>query len=525
MPLVASIEEGLARHAPEVVVDLSDEPVLGPAARFRLASRALAGGLPYVGADFRFDPPAFEPFPLPSLAVIGTGKRVGKTAVTGHLARLLARDRDVVVVAMGRGGPPEPELVEAAPTRRRPARSARARAGTRPPTTSRPPRSPACRRSAAGAAAAVSPARRSPRTSRRRRGSLPSCEPDIVVFDGSGAAIPPVATGRADPGRRTTSSPGLNPYRALISDLVLTMSGEVAAAAEALGRARSASTCACGRRAARRPADGALHDRPGPSRPSRREIVFVSRNLADREALRRDLAGTDAEVYLVELKAAAIDVVAEAAAERGAALVLARNDVVAAASTRRSAAGLAAAADIRREFQAMTERRRADPLPLGGDGLPYSKGLLARVLMVTGVPADRAYELALRVEQDLVARGETTGRPRPARGARAGGARRERGRADAPPAAPLRAAARARRAADPADRRRDRHRQVDGRDRGRLPARDHARQLDRLRPPDDARVPPAGLHALDPPLELRGAGRATSSATCSDRSSSRRRTC
>jgi 2-phosphoglycerate kinase len=54
----------------------------------------------------------------------------------------------------------------------------------------------------------------------------------------------------------------------------------------------------------------------------------------------------------------------------------------------------------------MTERRRADPLPLGGDGLPYSKGLLARVLMVIGVPADRAYDLALRVEQDLVARGE-----------------------------------------------------------------------------------------------------------------------
>jgi 2-phosphoglycerate kinase len=55
----------------------------------------------------------------------------------------------------------------------------------------------------------------------------------------------------------------------------------------------------------------------------------------------------------------------------------------------------------------MTEHRRADPLPLGGDGLPYSKGLLARVLMITGVPADRAYGLALRVEQDLLATGET----------------------------------------------------------------------------------------------------------------------
>jgi 2-phosphoglycerate kinase len=55
----------------------------------------------------------------------------------------------------------------------------------------------------------------------------------------------------------------------------------------------------------------------------------------------------------------------------------------------------------------MTERRRADPLPLGGDGLPYSKGLMARVLMGTGVPAERAYELAQRVETDLLARGET----------------------------------------------------------------------------------------------------------------------
>jgi 2-phosphoglycerate kinase len=57
----------------------------------------------------------------------------------------------------------------------------------------------------------------------------------------------------------------------------------------------------------------------------------------------------------------------------------------------------------------MTERRRADPLPLGGgDGLPYSKGLMARALMATGVSSDRAYELALRVESDLAARGETT---------------------------------------------------------------------------------------------------------------------
>jgi 2-phosphoglycerate kinase len=57
----------------------------------------------------------------------------------------------------------------------------------------------------------------------------------------------------------------------------------------------------------------------------------------------------------------------------------------------------------------MTEPRHADPLPLGGgDGLPYSKGLMARALMAAGVTADRAYELALRVQDDLTLRGEQT---------------------------------------------------------------------------------------------------------------------
>ena len=56
----------------------------------------------------------------------------------------------------------------------------------------------------------------------------------------------------------------------------------------------------------------------------------------------------------------------------------------------------------------MTEPRYR-PYPLGGeDGLPYSKGLLARALMGGGVAADRAYELALRVENDLVARGDSS---------------------------------------------------------------------------------------------------------------------
>ena len=55
----------------------------------------------------------------------------------------------------------------------------------------------------------------------------------------------------------------------------------------------------------------------------------------------------------------------------------------------------------------MTERRQKDPLPLGGrhGELPYSKGLMARALMATGVPAERAYDLAIRVGEDLMQQG------------------------------------------------------------------------------------------------------------------------
>ena len=57
--------------------------------------------------------------------------------------------------------------------------------------------------------------------------------------------------------------------------------------------------------------------------------MHCSVNLARRNALRDELARVDADVYLVELKAAAIDVVAEAALERGAEIVFAENEVVA----------------------------------------------------------------------------------------------------------------------------------------------------------------------------------------------------
>ena len=225
VPLAASLEAAVAEHAPDVVVDLSDEPVLGPAERMALASRSLALGIPYEGADFRFDPPVFEPFGLPSIAVIGTGKRVGKTAVTGHVARTLARDRSVVVVAMGRGGPREPELVETPPSiddlvaLSRAGRHAASdhfeiAAIAAVPTVG-------CRRAGGGLAGAVG---RFERPRRRRRRGWSTTRSRRVRRER--AALPPIAAGtrilivgaHQDPAVATGY---LNAYRHRIADLVV----------------------------------------------------------------------------------------------------------------------------------------------------------------------------------------------------------------------------------------------------------------------------------------------------------------
>jgi cyclic 2,3-diphosphoglycerate synthase len=242
VPVVDDLGAALAELEPEVVVDLSDEPVLGPRERFRVASRVLARGLPYVGPDFRFDPPELAPFPLPSLSVIGTGKRVGKTAVTGHVARLLSRDREVVVVAMGRGGPPEPEVAEVQPTvedllelsreGRHAASDFLETAALAGVVTI------GCRRCGGGLAG-------TPGESNVLAGAAVAAErePDLVVFDGSGAAIPPIDTGArilvmsaAQPVEVATGY--LNAYRILVSDLVVVTGEQHEPLVHALGELR-----------------------------------------------------------------------------------------------------------------------------------------------------------------------------------------------------------------------------------------------------------------------------------------------
>ena len=328
MPVETDVEEGLRRLAPEAdtVVDLADEPVVPASRKLRLAALALSLGLAYEAPGARLDPPRYEQveFDGPKLAVIATGKRTGKTAVAGHWATLL-RDlgADPVIVCMGRGGPPEPRLAEAAPSLDE--LIAIAEGGSHAASDFLEDaviagvRTVGCRRVGGGFAGA-------PFESNVPAGAAlaASLEPGCILFEGSGASIPPVEVDR------TVCILGAGPaepfaeYRLARGDLVL-------AAERAVD-----------------PPDGALpfslrpepiEEVPGDARVAvfttgATEIqgipdpVLVSTNLARRAALAEDLdraAAGRCDVYLTELKAAAIDTVAIRARDDGARVVFIRN--------------------------------------------------------------------------------------------------------------------------------------------------------------------------------------------------------
>lgn len=357
VPLWNKLADALVEVDVDVVVDLSDEPVVGPRRRFRLASRALANGLPYVGADFRLDPVRFAPFSHPALAVIGTGKRVGKTAVAGHVARLLARSREVVVVAMGRGGPPEPVVMDVSPTVED--LVALSRSGVHAASD--------YLEDAALAGVVTVGARRCggglagmPFVSNVEEAAhvAASLDPDLVLLEASGTTIPPVEAGGrilvAGAHQDAYAVTGdLGAYRIFLSDLVvLTMCEEPLATAAKVDELRAAVAdvdadlpviatvlrprpieSVAGRKIAFfSTAPAVIHDRLREhlEREHGTEVVLLSGNLARRDALLAELdspAAREAELFLVEIKAAAIDVVAEAAESRGVPVVFADNEV------------------------------------------------------------------------------------------------------------------------------------------------------------------------------------------------------
>jgi len=319
-PVETDPEAALRRLAPEAkaVVDLADEPALPASAKLRLAALALHLGLRFESPGLQLDPPRYEPvdFGGPKLAVIGTGKRTGKTAVAGHWASLL-RERDPVIVCMGRGGPREPELIE--PPVTLDDLLALGRAGRHAASDHLEDaalagvRTVGCRRVGGGLSGA-------PAYSNFAAGAALAAglQPGVLIFEGSGACIPPVESDRTVCVVGAGAGEPLTDYRLLRADLVLAQEGTAAppGALRFALRAEPVEPLPAGARLAAFTAGAPI------------EAAVTSTALARRAELARDLdraAAEGCEVWLCELKAAAIDTVAARAAREGARVVFLRN--------------------------------------------------------------------------------------------------------------------------------------------------------------------------------------------------------
>jgi cyclic 2,3-diphosphoglycerate synthetase len=324
-PVHTDAEEALRTLAPaaESVLDLADEPVLPPSAKLRLAALALHLGLRFEGPGLRLDPPSYAPVPFsgPKLAVIGTGKRTGKTAVAGHWASLL-RDRDPVIVCMGRGGPAEPTVAAAdtglAQLQEIVEQGGHGASDYLEDAVLARVRTVGCRRVGGGLAGA--PWDSNVPAGAALAAALP--EAGTLIFEGSGSCIPPVEVDRTVCVIGPGAPEPLAEYALLRAQLLLAHEDAVASpdAVRFSLRPEPAESLPDGARVAlfttgARGCEGV-------------EPLVSSTNLARRSALSADLERAAAErcdVYLTELKAAAVDTVARAAAEREARVVFVRN--------------------------------------------------------------------------------------------------------------------------------------------------------------------------------------------------------
>ncbi|HKH75436.1 MAG TPA: 2,3-diphosphoglycerate synthetase [Rubrobacteraceae bacterium] len=361
---VSAVDKALREHNVDLVLDLSDEPVIGYRERMRIASLVLAAGARYKGSDFELSPPGYHDVSTkPSLAVIGTGKRVGKTAISGYFARLLSGNGfDPCVVSMGRGGPAEPEIIygdemDVGSAYLLKALSKGAHAASDCYETAALSRvvTVGCRRCGGGLAGV--PFVSNVLEGARLANTLPAA---LALFDGSGAAVPPVAVQRRVLVAGANQDPEyitgfLGTYRLFVSDLLLlTMSEEPMASQEKVrgiveavddvkpelpiiptifrprpvGEVRglkvayvsTAPPAVLGKLTAH------LEERNGC------EVVAASGNLSDRKRLAHDLdeaRGSAPDAYLTEIKAAAVDVVTRRGAEEGRPVLYCDNDPMA----------------------------------------------------------------------------------------------------------------------------------------------------------------------------------------------------
>jgi cyclic 2,3-diphosphoglycerate synthase len=349
--LAAAIDE----LRPDAVLDLSDEPVLGYRERLELASVALARGVPYMGSDFRLEPPIWgAPLPVPTVAVIGTGKRTGKTAIAGEAARVAAAaGLEPVIVAMGRGGPPEPQVARAGSVSVESLldlvrRGEHAASDYLEDALFTGVPAVGARRVGGGLAGMpyATNVREAAEVAVRDLGA------GLVILEGSGSSMPPVPWDAgilvAPAGVPEEYLAGyLGPLRVLLSDLVvITMTGgsnepenlflrshvrrlredaryvvtdfQPAPVGDVRGARVYLTTTA--------PPEAAARQAGHLERAFGATVVGTSSRLADRRGLVQDMDGAgDYDILVTELKAAAVDVACERALARGARVEFADN--------------------------------------------------------------------------------------------------------------------------------------------------------------------------------------------------------
>ncbi len=353
------IVEMIRKYDIDTVMDLSDEPILDYPKRFKIACRVLNEGISYEGPDFKFEPTSqYDIMEKPSITILGTGKRIGKTAVSGFVSRLLdKKGYEPCVIAMGRGGPEDPEIVHGENLEisaefllEQSERGVHAASDHWEDALMSRILTIGCRRCGGGMAGEVF-------LTNMKKGAKLANEVDtkFTIFEGSGAAIPPIKTDRKialvganQPLENLTTYFG--PYRIGLGDLViLTMCEEPMSSDEKIAEieefvaeinpdATVISTMFRPKPLEDISGKKVLFATTAPEEVKDKlveylesnydcEIVGTTAHLSNRPLLREDmkLYIDQADVMLTELKAAAVDVATKDAIAAGLEVVYCDN--------------------------------------------------------------------------------------------------------------------------------------------------------------------------------------------------------
>ncbi|MBC7332951.1 MAG: 2,3-diphosphoglycerate synthetase [Actinobacteria bacterium] len=344
---------------PDLIFDLSDEPVVNYCTRMKIASLCFAKKCSYMGPDFwfKYEDRDFVSS-LPTIGIIGTGKRIGKTAISAFVSKFFSREekKKVCVVAMGRGGPAVPEVLKGDSQEITPQyllelsnRGFHASSDyiedalmSKIPTIG-------CRRCGGGFGGKTF-------TSNVREGILEAemLNPDLIIVEGSGASLPDVVTdvnicvtGAYQDWESLVGYLGI--YRLMLADLVvLTMCEEPLASEEDIDfltrKIREVNPGAPIIKSIFRPQP--LSDITSKKvfitmtakegicskiknyveKKFNCNVVGISFNLSNREKLRKDLEEISGyDLVLTELKAASVDIVTDFAIKSGKQIVYMNN--------------------------------------------------------------------------------------------------------------------------------------------------------------------------------------------------------